>query len=286
MKTLYADVYFLVNFTVDLLALHFATRFSRVPTTPLRLAVGAMVGGIYALVLLFLPKSRLLFFFLGAVFFIMIIFLSSARVNLRRRCRLSVMFMLFELLLGGAVYYSYLTLERIVPDAIENTAPENKKLLVFALIILVVMGGIKLVSKMLAKSESEKKVTVKIKVGEREGSFDALVDSGNLLRDPVDLSPVMLIKEDEAVRLFPELSVFKSESPTIPDKLKKRVRFIPINMSGVRKLLFAVRPESAFLVFNKKEEQITVTLAIDKDGGTYGGYAALMPVSAIDNIKC
>ena len=285
MKTLYADVYFLINFTVDLLALHFASRFSRVPTTPLRLILTSALGGIYAVVLLFVVKQSLLFFLFSAVFLLFVMLMASKGVCLLRRLRLLFSFLLFEVLLGGAVYYSYLTLEGFVPEVVEGVAPQNKRLLVFALIILMIMGAVRLFSGFVTRAELERSVSVKIAVTESVGVIEALLDSGNLLRDPTDLSPVMLIKQSEAIRLFPELTALLGSVDEIPAELKKRLRFVPISMAGGRKILFAVRPQTAFLILKKREEQIKLTLAIDNDGGTYGGYGALMPTSAIDNIK-
>ena len=113
-----------------------------------------------------------------------------------------------------------------------------------------------------------------------------MVDSGNLLQDPTDMSPVMLIKEKEVSRLFPELSSLQKNLEEIPQRLKKRIRFIPISTSCGRGVLCAVRPECVYLISGNKRERLSVTVAIDNEGGSYGGYSGLMPASAIDNIKC
>ena len=61
MKTIYLDVYFLINFTVDLLALHFASAFSKVPIKNYKLILAATVGGLYAIALVFIPQNSMIF---------------------------------------------------------------------------------------------------------------------------------------------------------------------------------------------------------------------------------
>ena len=53
--TLYVDVYFLINFTVDILALYFAAIFSKVPTSTRRLIISAVIGAFFAIGIVFLP---------------------------------------------------------------------------------------------------------------------------------------------------------------------------------------------------------------------------------------
>ena len=50
MKTIYIDVYFLINFSVDLLALYFAAMFMKIRATNLRLVLAALVGALYAVI--------------------------------------------------------------------------------------------------------------------------------------------------------------------------------------------------------------------------------------------
>lgn len=286
MKTLYADVYFLINFTVDILSLHFASRFAKSPTTPWRLTVGALVGGLYAVVLLFLPQSYTVFVPVSLLTLLIISWVSTRRIAFARRIRFLLSFIIFETLIGGAVYSAYIMLDDVFPEVISDTAPENKRMLIFAVIIVLVMGCIKLGLKALSGTSAERQAILRITMLDKGATVEALVDSGNLLRDPTDLSPVMLMKEAEVLRLFPELSDLWSSIDKIPEKIKKRMRFIPVSTSGGRRLLVAIRPTSAVLVMKNREEEINLTVAIDKDGGSYGGYGSLLPASALDNVKC
>ena len=68
MKTLYIDVYFLINFVVDLLSLYFASLFSKTPTTTRRLIASSTIGAVIAVLTVFLPENffiKIAFSFIG-----------------------------------------------------------------------------------------------------------------------------------------------------------------------------------------------------------------------------
>ena len=65
MRTLYIDVYFLINLTVDILSLYFATILSKTPTTTRRLITAAVFGAICAVGVVFLPEIAILKIIIG-----------------------------------------------------------------------------------------------------------------------------------------------------------------------------------------------------------------------------
>ena len=97
MQTLYIDVYFLINFTVDILAIYFAVSFSAVPTTRLRLVLGAVSGAVFATLAIFidLPAVKLV----SALLFSFIIAIISVKgVSFLRRFKFFFAFCLKKLL--------------------------------------------------------------------------------------------------------------------------------------------------------------------------------------------
>ena len=70
MTTLYIDVYFLINFCVDILALYFAASFVKIPCTNLRLVISGVIGGGYAVVGILLLDESYLMYPISAMIFI------------------------------------------------------------------------------------------------------------------------------------------------------------------------------------------------------------------------
>ena len=284
MKTLYVDVYFLINFCVDFLALHFASRFTKIPTGNIRLIISSALGGIYAVLLAFLPQNGALFSLVSVIFVFVMVFIAAKVAGGTRRTKYLVSFLVFEILIGGLVYYAYVTLDKFFPDSFESTSPNNRRLLLLALIILLCMGVLKLLLSLFGNTAAEKNVTVRLKIFGKTADINSLVDSGNLLRDPMDMSPVMLIKRKFAEECFPKTVRNLMGNGIYYEEVKKRLRLIPVNAGGTTRILKAISPERASVLVDGAEEEIRITLAIDEEGESYGGYAALVPLSALDNI--
>jgi hypothetical protein len=115
----------------------------------------------------------------------------------------------------------------------------------------------------------------------KSSSLDALIDSGNLLTDPISNDGIMLIKHDSLNDFFSyqqlcaikELNVLSENFPT-------GIRLV----SSDRGLIPVFRPEKAeiklFGVKGKKD--ISILVGIDFSSGSFGGVGGLIPAQYID----
>ena len=284
MKALYIDVYFLINFCVDFLALHFASRFAKISTGNIRLITASSLGGVYAVLLALMPQSNALFTLLSIIFIFLMVFIVAKGASTTRKVKYLVAFLVFEILIGGLVYYAYLTLDIFFPSSIESSTPTNRRLLLFAVIILLIMGVFRLLLSLFNNISAEKSVTLKLKIFGKSAEVCALIDSGNLVRDPMDMSPVMLIKRKAAEERFPKTVKCLMGDGIYCDEVKKRIRLIPVKFGTSTRILKAICPERVSVIAKGKEEEIRITIAIDEEGDSYGGFEALVPLSALDNI--
>ena len=284
MQTVYVDVYFLINFTVDLLAFHFAGALMKMNLSLVGMIAAAILGGAYAVALLFLPESILVFIILTVAYFISVLFLCAGGISLARKLKYIAAFLFIELLIGGAVYFAYNALERAVRENSLEEITTNGRLLIIALIILASIGIIKFFLTLFRNNFSESKVRVKLVVFDAEYFTDALVDSGNFATDPMDSSPVMLIKKNFARKIFPYGIPDALNEGTMIRKIQKRIRLIPISTASGKSLLSGFRPDSAYALKNGKYEKINLTIAFDTAEGSFAGFDALIPYVALENI--
>ena len=91
------------------------------------------------------------------------------------------------------------------------------------------------------------------------------------------------MKKDLAKTFLPKNIIELSEIDSLDKNVKKRIRLIPVTMGDRTHVLVGVKADKVKLIKAEGEEEISVTLAIDKEGGDYGGYKALMPSAALDN---
>lgn len=91
-----------------------------------------------------------------------------------------------------------------------------------------------------------------LRLGEREITLRALVDTGNALKDPITNEPVFVLDWQAAARLLPDVTLSERDFARPPELLQRlsrekpsvRLRLIPYRAVGVRQgLLLAVRCE-------------------------------------------
>ncbi|MBR3876013.1 MAG: sigma-E processing peptidase SpoIIGA [Clostridia bacterium] len=284
MKTLYIDVYFLINFTVDLLALYFASCFSKVPTSTKRLLISSAVGALIAVGVVLLPEYAILKFIIATAGLIAMGFIAPKRVSVRRKLKFVFAFLIFEALLGGAVSFLWGILDKYISNFFDGAegGAVNRKMLFLSLIVLLSIGVFKMLVSFFSNIESEGSVDVEISFLDNTTVVSAFVDSGNLAVDPMDLSPILLLKKEVAKTILPENIIELSNIDSLERKVKKRIRLVPLSRGGETHVMVGVKADAVRLVGGKNEE-LRVTLVIDKEGGDFGGYKALMPAAALDN---
>lgn len=286
MQTLYIDVYFLINFTVDILALYFSADFAKIPVSVPRLIISALIGGMYAVLAILFISSQNLMYPISVLLLVLMILISTKGIGVYRKIKYSVAFLLFQIIIGGFVYYSYCTLDKIFDAySLTNTGGENRHLLVLSLIVLLSIGVLKLIISFFGSVRSEKNISLIICHNGKEIAVEALVDSGNFARDPFDKTPVMLINSSTAMEIF-NRNICVGDKLMVSDyKTKSKIRVIPVSFGNVNRILYGIKPDAVYALNGKRREKISVILAIDEEEKDYSGYSGLIPLSALEDIK-
>ena len=285
MQTVYIDVYFLINFSLDVISLYFAVMLARAASScPRLLLVGAALATLSVIYLL-LPSGAAVSITMSLIVGACVFFLSAKKASIKRRICVLASFITVEVIFGGAVSYFYGILERVVngygADEYDDT---NGGILLLALFVLLAIGIIRLFI-LLFRSRAESSV-VKIAIIHKDNRIvlDALVDSGNLLRDPFDSSAVVMVKQRGIFDAYPELDGREGVDLIRSAKeLGINIHPIPITAGTGARLLWAFKPDGVEILTEKGRERIALTVALDKEGGDYGGCAALLPSSVLGN---
>ena len=287
LKTLYADVYFLINFTVDILAISIALRICNIKFMLAKVVLSGVIGAAFAFIDLFIPQYRALRFLLAAIFTLVISLCACGKVSLYRHAKFIAFFYIGSFFISGAVTYLYSLLDKYLGNIfVELDGNGSRKALVFSLIILLIIGILRILIMIFSNSMSEKCMRLYIKIGEKTLELDALVDTGNLVRDPMNMNPVVFLKPLAAAYIFTYKILDLSEIDKLSNSYKKRIRLVPVTKSGETHVMTGVRVDE-ISVYNSlgKREEISATIVIDKEGGTYGGYEALLPYDATKDVK-
>lgn len=284
MRVLYIDVYFLINFTVDLLALYFSCVLLHFPIRRWRLCLASLLGALLAVMSVLFYERTVLVLALSAVILVGMVVLSGMGGGFFRLLRLALLFLVFELLIGGIVQFGYGLLEERIGDLWVQSGAENRNLLYLSALILLAIGILRLVVSLLEGSVKAKSCEVEIRIGTHRFFGSALIDSGNFLKDPLDGSSVVLIKRSAAERLLS--GAFLSEdAAALSAEDRKKMRLIPIRVMGVQRILFGIRPDDFCIVYQKKKEHVKVVVAYDKEEGDYEGYSVLISSAIAENVR-
>jgi stage II sporulation protein GA (sporulation sigma-E factor processing peptidase) len=132
----------------------------------------------------------------------------------------------------------------------------------------------------LSDSINQKSAKLIIKLEEKMLEVDALIDTGNLVKDPMNMNPVIFLKKNIAENILPRAIIDLTDIDSLSMGYKKRIRLIPVTREDTTHVMTGVRVDKV-IVCNKEREEINATIVIDKEEGTYGGYYALAPYVAI-----
>ena len=281
MQTLYIDVYFMVNFTVDILAIFIALKMVHLGVDIKRLILSALIGAVFAICELFI-ENNILHILLSSAFVLIISFTSCKATSFSRKVKFLLSFYITAFLISGAVSYMYGLMDRYLKDFIaETNGSANSKALVFSAVVLLMIGALRLFVMIFSSSLNEKDVQIKIEICKQSITVDAIVDTGNLVKDPMNMNPVIFLKKSYAERIFPQEVIELSHLDALSNEFRKRIRLIPVTRGAQTHVMTGVRVDKVTVLCAEKSEEIDATIVIDKEEGTFGGYYALSPYVAV-----
>ncbi len=284
MTVIYVDTLFLLNAIVDYLLLLAAARLAGEPLCRWRFALGAALGGLYAVVI-FLPGLSFLAHPLcrlaSAVLMLVISYGKS-----RRLLRQGMLFVALTCAFGGGVVAIGLLggTGLTLGHGVFYSALDLKVVLLSA---AVCYGVLTLVFQRLARHSGGELVNARLKLADRSVSFTALVDTGNTLTDPVSGRPVMVAEGERAGPLFPREHRPGPGDLTDPAAAltrlgtgawRGRFRLLPYRSVGVdRGLLLAVRVDGLELDGQGRGPAlVALSPSPVSDGGGYQALIGLM----------
>lgn len=290
MRVLYLDILFLVNFCMDYMALYItgALRGRRRRAVPLLTA--AFIGAVYAVLAVLFEGSEAIQSIIGILVSLLLTGIAYGFQNKREFARTFLVFYAVSLLLGAIITVAYSLLNRYVRGEFLKDEGGGRRMLVF--LIAATVGGIliRLCGGWLAREEKMHNCRVSVWIADKKATFDALVDSGNLLTDPLSGRRVIVVGLAAVRALFPPQMIEMLEKhPTDPRGIDaawaRRIRMIPARSIGGTRLLVGLLPDKMTVSRENGKKQylntvhIDAILAIDTDSvSKYGGFDAVMPV--------
>lgn len=284
---IYGDVFFLVNFSMDFLALYLTQKLSHANLSLWRLVLGGVLGGFYATVALFLPSSVEAFATLVFPFLLSAVVFGVSRVT--AVIKKALLFFAVSFVLGGvmtAVYYyvgRLLAEKGIYINGEVATVYSDLPLWAIGLCAAWAAFIAYAFSRYAKKKSACRSVTVTLFDGERRVTLTALVDSGHFLEEPIGHLPVIVLSKAKMEAILPEhfLPDFFQVTATLSQLSKSellRLRFVPLVTVGHEGLLRGYLPDSVMVGDVEKK----ALLVCDETAKDFEGFDAILPPSLLE----
>lgn len=283
-EDIYGDILFIINFSMDFLALFICGKMMHFNMRTWRMICGASIGGIYGVAALFLSLSPVLetAFDIAAAF--VMCFTAHYSKNMRKTLCTTAMFYAVSLLLGGAMTAIYSKMGRysayIEIGGSVSTVFGEIELWVFAVMAIVSALITYFLQKAMHSRMTGKYCRLRVTFGGRAYEFSGFFDSGNCAQEPISGDPVVFISTF-ALREAGAEEILRCCLQDIGDDVDERVRFVPINTVSGYSLAAAVRADRFEIKVKGDFEERAVLLSCDAAATDYSGAQALVPLAVL-----
>lgn len=274
-EVVYADLLFLVNFSMDFLCAYLALTMLRRRAVPWRVIGASTFGAIYAVAALFwnLPRGWAVAADLAACLLMCVLLFGARGVPFRFFVLGVFVFVLVSMAMGGMMTALFNLLNHAWhPSEMwqESGGEDNISAWLFALLaggsaLLSLRGG-----HLLRRSATRRFARLTVTAGERTVEVQALIDSGNLCRDPISGRAVVFVSPERVRALF---GGREAQDP----ELARRFRLVPVETVGGKRLQKAYLPDRVLLRDSGGTHEADVLIAPAETLRGAGVYEAIVP---------
>jgi len=283
----YLDVLFITNFILDYGILWATARLGHLATTWFRLGLGALLGSLYAMFMVFPRASFFYSMSIKLLFSLLIVAVAFSRLTLKKYFQAVAYFYLISFAMAGAVIGGSSILEG--NSFVFQRLNVKTTGLVFACVTAFILGkwGVSYLKRNWQKNQF--RVSTEICFDRNSILLEALIDTGNELRDPLSQKPVMIVEYEAIKNILPKDFRYRFEKYAATDITKvveparvpswlTRVRLIPFNSIGKHHgMLLGFKPD--MVVMFSQEKVITKDVIVclyHKPLSSRGSYRAVL----------
>lgn len=254
-RTVYVDLLFLINFSMDFLCFFLTARLFSRPFPLFRVLLASAFGGIYSVFSLFFPfrGCLLLLSDIGICAFMCLVVFLSRGITVARVMTEILLYTGISMALGGIMTAVYSILNQIGIAELLTSDSDGISSWIFLLLAAVGGGATLLGSKCFRRDRARKYFTVTVGLCGRERSFRAVIDTGNSLSDPITGLSAAAVSVNALKGFLPEeicqngasdpVSCFSSLSGAY----RTRARLLPVRTVTGEGMLLAFRTDFCYI---------------------------------------
>lgn len=299
--TVYLDIIFLENILMNYIIIFATGVVIKTECKKLRILLSSLVGAVYTVVMYLNIISIYSNFIMKVILSVAIVYIAFKPISIKKLIKNLIIFYLVSFVFGGCVfalmYFLKPQMVEIRNGVFVGSYPIKVALVGALIAFIVIRISFKLVKTKLSKKDMI--YNVELYINKKSTKVKALLDTGNLLKDPITGFPVIVIEHKSLYSLIPEKvlnNLDKILGGDIDDLTKdeefnktiSRFRMIPFSSLGKQNgLLLGIKADSVNIILDEKIENINnVIIGIyDKSFTKNGMYSAIFGLDLLEGGK-
>lgn len=291
--TIYIDVVLIENLIMNYIILLATGIILKTKIKHFKIIMSSLIGAIYTILAYVITIPIYSSFFMKFLLSIIIIYVAYNPQNVKKMWKILIVFYLTSFVFGGAAFaliYIVKPQDILMKNGLFlGTYPMKSVVLAGIIGFIIIVTAFKIVRNRITKRDIYK--NVKIEIDGKQIHLNAILDTGNMLKDPITGSPVIVVEKSILYEILPiELldnieNILGGNLEKIPESIKKqyikRLKFIPFSSLGRQNgMLVGIKPNFIEIMDEQnslKREDIIIGIyekSLTKDGR----YRALMGI--------
>lgn len=289
--TIYIDVVLIENLIMNYIILLASGLILKIKIKHIRLILASLLGAVYSIIaymeILELYSSILLKIILS----IIIVYIAFNPQSIKKMWKDLLIFYLTSFVFGGAAF-ALIYIIRPQDILMRNglflgTYPLKTVMLGGIVAFTIIITAFTVVKRKISKKDMF--CTIEIKLNGKNIKANAMIDTGNMLKEPITNTPVVVVEHTLLYQCIPKEilnnleNIIGGDFEKIPDKIKQeyilKLKLIPFSSLGKQNgMLLGIKPEYLKIITEEQEKtQKNVIIGIyNKSLTKRGEYRALM----------
>ena len=294
--TIYIDVVFIENLIMNYIILFATSIIIKVKVKHIRLILASSLGAIYSIIAYMSILEMYSSVILKIILSVIIVYIAYNPQNVKNMWKYLVIFYMTSFVFGGAAFaliYIVKPQDILMKNGLFlGTYPLKTIILGTIVAFVVIVTSFKLVKSKISKKDMF--CTIKININKVEIETKAMIDTGNLLKEPITNTPVIVVEHTLLYNCMPKEilnnleNILGGDFEKIPERIRNeyisRLKIIPFSSLGKQNgMLLGIRPEYAIIKDEENENKINnIIIGIyNKSLTKRGEYRALIGIELI-----
>lgn len=281
-QTIYADILFLIDVSMDFLALYLCAYLLKIRFCVGKALFGAVIGAIYSTLSVIMKFQS---FAVTCVVSVLMCFAAYMGNGIIVKLKALPVFYATNMLLGGimtALFNAFNLItdgeQRLIIFGKLSTVQTNMPLLLFYFCFAAVVLGIAVAKKLFKNVPASSPLEITVMYGKNTVKFKVLEDSGNKLCEPISGEPIIFLKEKTVRALGGDelVSALKMKNEFYNGSRKHKYRVVIYKTVSENDICVCVRADN--IILNKKSCGAWIAIGKNLNGDTVDG---LVPSSLL-----